>query len=278
MPNTTARPARTARAASLVLIVCLLAATIPGCSSQAPTDRAPAAAPLRWGSCAETALAFGQCATLTVPLDHHDPAAGTIELFVFRIPARATSRGVLFTNPGGPGASGVDWPDLGHALFAAQHGDGRPLAELSPLWRDRAQGSDLANQSAPDAVYCADHPQRDTLDAASPDKAAIDAAAPAFAPYLRVVVPRCHGYPAPREPIPSPNAGSTRILVVAATGDVATPYAGAQNLARALGPNATLLTREGDGHTSYGFDLCTNDIVDRFLQDPATPPRATRCS
>lgn len=47
---------------------------------------------------------------LEVPLDHDDPAAGTIELALLRIPAGdpANRIGSLLVNPGGPGASGID--------------------------------------------------------------------------------------------------------------------------------------------------------------------------
>lgn len=484
MRDETDAPARTWRT---LLVACLLGATTASCSEGSTADRSADAAPLRWTSCAEPALASGQCATLTVPLDHREPTAGSIDLFVLRFPARTTSRGVLFTNPGGPGASAVDhlvswrealpddvdlvtfdprgvarssplrcvtaadldelrqdllgdpapvvlarelatagriaatcastpigrhmgtvdvardvdllrralaveridfmgfsygtvlgwtyatlfpgrvralvldgpvdpappddggalvqaqtidrvlhdftawcsderatcpedppaaiaailaaaaetpiatgeglpplgsfftltgilggffveeeWPELGRALLAAEHGDAHALAALSPPWQDRAYGHDIANLSAPDVIWCADHAARDRVDAASPGRAAVDAAAPAFAPYLRVAVPRCHGHPPSQQPVPRPRVGSTRTLVVAATGDVATPYAGAQRLAQAIGPSATLVTREGDGHTSYGFSICVDEIVDQFLRDP-TAATATRC-
>jgi pimeloyl-ACP methyl ester carboxylesterase len=59
---------------------------------------------LAWSTCG----AF-ECAMVTAPLNWDDPSAGEIELSVIR--QRATSGeaiGSLLTNPGGPGASGVD--------------------------------------------------------------------------------------------------------------------------------------------------------------------------
>lgn len=52
-----------------------------------------------------------ECGTLTVPLDRADPGGPTIELALVRVPAaRPDERlGVLLTNPGGPGAGGVDY-------------------------------------------------------------------------------------------------------------------------------------------------------------------------
>lgn len=63
------------------------------------------------------------------------------------------------------------------------------------------------------------------------------------------------------------------ILVVSATYDPATPMKWGRALAKEL-PGAILLTREGDGHTSYASEnLCIDRAVDAFLlsKDPAQP-------
>ncbi|HWJ85769.1 MAG TPA: alpha/beta hydrolase [Cellulomonas sp.] len=51
----------------------------------------------------------GQCADLTVPVDYADPSGQTIELALARHTADGTAIGSLLINPGGPGASGVDF-------------------------------------------------------------------------------------------------------------------------------------------------------------------------
>lgn len=53
----------------------------------------------------------GQCSDLEVPLDYATPDGETIRIAVFRAPARkaGSRRGSLVVNPGGPGASGVDY-------------------------------------------------------------------------------------------------------------------------------------------------------------------------
>ncbi|GAA1238607.1 alpha/beta hydrolase [Kitasatospora nipponensis] len=71
-------------------------------------------------------------------------------------------------------------------------------------------------------------------------------------------------------------AGSAPILVVGSTGDDATPYAGAQKVAANLA-NATLLTRDGDGHTAYSKSACIKKDVDAFLIDGTMPPAGTHC-
>ncbi len=48
------------------------------------------------------------CTDVTAPLDWENPGAGEISLSVVRHRATGTAKGSLLTNPGGPGASGVD--------------------------------------------------------------------------------------------------------------------------------------------------------------------------
>ena len=60
---------------------------------------------LHWKSCAETF----QCTTATAPMDWKDPAKDSIKLALIRKTASGTSLGSLLVNPGGPGASGVDF-------------------------------------------------------------------------------------------------------------------------------------------------------------------------
>ena len=52
-----------------------------------------------------------ECGTLAVPVDWSEPAGPTLDLLVARVPATDPDEriGVLATNPGGPGASGVDF-------------------------------------------------------------------------------------------------------------------------------------------------------------------------
>ena len=70
---------------------------------------------LTWQRCAA-----GQCAWLTVPLDYADPTGATIRIRVSRAPASGPLQerlGSLVVNPGGPGASGVEFaPYLARTL------------------------------------------------------------------------------------------------------------------------------------------------------------------
>jgi pimeloyl-ACP methyl ester carboxylesterase len=61
---------------------------------------------LTWTDCSGA-----ECSTLTVPVDYAAPDGATIDLALVRVPARRPSKriGSLVVNPGGPGASGVDY-------------------------------------------------------------------------------------------------------------------------------------------------------------------------
>jgi pimeloyl-ACP methyl ester carboxylesterase len=52
-----------------------------------------------------------ECARVWVPLDYRRPDGRAITLALRKKPATGTKRGTLFINPGGPGASGVDFVD-----------------------------------------------------------------------------------------------------------------------------------------------------------------------
>jgi pimeloyl-ACP methyl ester carboxylesterase len=63
--------------------------------------------PLEWIECGLPR--GGRCAELTVPLDWDDPGGPSIDLMIGRIPAEDDPIGPLLVNPGGPGASGLDF-------------------------------------------------------------------------------------------------------------------------------------------------------------------------
>lgn len=60
--------------------------------------------------------------SVTVPLDHGEPDGATIEVAVVRRPATSPAEriGVLLLNPGGPGASGIDFAYSASWIFPAE--------------------------------------------------------------------------------------------------------------------------------------------------------------
>ena len=72
---------------------------------------------LDWRNCGKN-----ECTRLTVPLDYTDPDGKTITIAVLRVPAsrRDERVGQLVVNPGGPGASGVEYASSGQTTFGNQ--------------------------------------------------------------------------------------------------------------------------------------------------------------
>jgi pimeloyl-ACP methyl ester carboxylesterase len=93
---------------------------------------------LSWHTCSG-----GECATLTVPLDYERPSGRTISVAVIRIPATDQRHriGALLLNPGGPGASGIEYareaaqvfPSSLRARFDLVGFDPRGVGESAPV-------------------------------------------------------------------------------------------------------------------------------------------------
>ena len=114
---------RWSRAAAVLLALALLASCSSGDdpapveggpSSPEKTDTRTPPAPdlarfydqqLDWRDCKGNF----QCARLLVPVDYTDPGAATLRLAVNRLPASGDRVGSLLVNPGGPGASGLEY-------------------------------------------------------------------------------------------------------------------------------------------------------------------------
>lgn len=109
---------------------------------------------LDWESCGESF----QCATATVPVDYADPGGETIELALLRSPATGEERlGSLLVNPGGPGASGVEYAQLAGSVVTEQVRERYDIVGFDP----RGVG-----QSAP--IDCLDDAQLDEYLAGDP--------------------------------------------------------------------------------------------------------------
>lgn len=100
-----------------------------------------------------------ECATIKVPLDYAKPGAGSTELSVLRRTVK-NPRGSLILNPGGPGASGVDYARAARGVLT------RPLYSAYDV-----VGFDPRGVVRSDPVDCLDDSQLDTSFAtdATPD-------------------------------------------------------------------------------------------------------------
>lgn len=93
--------------------VALAVTTLPASAVPSAATAPPPRGTLQWGPCPEGASAPRlRCSTLEVPLDYRDPDGRRIEIAVSRLASEKPSqrRGVLLTNPGGPGGSGLVYP------------------------------------------------------------------------------------------------------------------------------------------------------------------------
>ena len=66
---------------------------------------------LSWGDCKgdDAPKDPFQCATLTVPADYRNASGDTLKIALVRLPASEKRKGVILTNPGGPGGSGIEF-------------------------------------------------------------------------------------------------------------------------------------------------------------------------
>ncbi len=117
-PRTAAAQGRTAllrTAAALGAAALVSTLAVPAGASGAPAAAArpaPTVPQIAWGSCGDdAALAAFECAEVEVPTDHDRPRGATTTIALTRLPATDPDQriGTLFTNPGGPGGSGVDF-------------------------------------------------------------------------------------------------------------------------------------------------------------------------
>ena len=176
------------------------------------------------------------------------------------------------------------WVVLTHGLAAAMNdGDGSILLALADSYyqRDNDTGAFESNMmDAFAAISCLDKPvdaRRVALDAAEAEATDM---APLFGEFARYGSINCAVWPYPArlapEEITAPYAPP--IVVVGTTGDPATPYENAVNLARSLA-RGVLVTYEGEGHTAVGGGVrCIDNAIEAFLVDGIVPEDGLTCT
>jgi pimeloyl-ACP methyl ester carboxylesterase len=172
------------------------------------------------------------------------------------------------------------WPYLDQALTAVDKGDGRILLFLADTYTGRNADGTYNNlfNGAYISTYC--------LDWAVPqDVAAYDAlgpaytkASPLFGPWSQYSNLQCAYWPvkATRSTGPIEVTGAPPILLVGGTNDPATPYADSQSVNKQI-QGSVLLTRQGNGHTSYLASTCVAAAENSYLIDLTAPAPGTVC-
>jgi pimeloyl-ACP methyl ester carboxylesterase len=170
------------------------------------------------------------------------------------------------------------WGMLATTLAQAGAGDGSALVEVADEFNRRdPEGNYRTNLvEANVAISCIDFPLPRTVDA----YAAVEQEMRTRAPHFVRARPSCASWRVPLAPRPMPlrGAGAPPILVIATTGDPATPLAWSEALAQQL-ESAVLLIADSYQHTAFasmGID-CVDDIGVQYLVDLEVPTYGTRC-
>ncbi|MFA5565359.1 MAG: alpha/beta hydrolase [Acidimicrobiia bacterium] len=173
------------------------------------------------------------------------------------------------------------WPMLDTALTRAiEHGDGQRLIELADQYNDRSPTGSYDNSTfAFTAISCADSPAESPEDEAAVAQAVMEAA-PRVGPVFVSLPSPCDFFPMvdsdpPSGPFSVPDA--PLVVVVATTGDPATPYQWGLRLWQEL-ETSRILSVKGEDHTAYGSgNGCVDNRIDRYLLTLEFPERGMRC-
>ncbi len=137
----------------VALVAALVVATTTvacGASGSTVVLRTERTGTIVWAPCAKV-----ECASLSVPLDVTRPNGPRISLALARLPAVHKPVGVLFTNPGGPGGSGVDFLRQADEVFPQEIRDSFDIVSWDP--RGVGASSPVFCGDELDAFYAVDH-------------------------------------------------------------------------------------------------------------------------
>ena len=105
-----------------------LTLAVPACAGNGSVGlRNERTGTIEWKPCSRV-----ECGRLSVPLDRAHPDGPRITLALARLPAAHKAIGVLFTNPGGPGGSGVDFLRDAAQVFPAAIRDSFDIVSWDP--------------------------------------------------------------------------------------------------------------------------------------------------
>jgi pimeloyl-ACP methyl ester carboxylesterase len=177
---------------------------------------------------------------------------------------------LLFKRPNA--LSPISWLSLGPAIVRALHGDASQFA--GPVPPPDTEYGTLA-------IACMDFPVQATNFPEFFDRIRI---ARIIAPHLGgatetgAILSGCTGWPhPPADPRHFPHIkGAPPTLIVNATHDPSTSYTWALSMQAEM-PRSVLLTRDGDGHTSYLSSPCAQLAIDRYLINLTLPRPGAAC-
>ena len=173
------------------------------------------------------------------------------------------------------------WRYLDQGLTAADSGDGRILLLLADAYNHRNADGTYSNlfNGAFHSTNCLDFPVPTDITAYDELGPAFAKASPLFGPWFQYSNLQCALWPVKPKNRQGPLtvSGAPPILLVGGTNDPATPYAEAQSVNRQIA-GSVLLTRQGNGHTSYDSSACAHAAEDAYLISLTLPAAGTVCS
>jgi pimeloyl-ACP methyl ester carboxylesterase len=210
-------------------------------------------------------IAHANRSPIPVPTVHRDVTGADIQ-------QAADIAYLLFKRPNA--YSQISWLSLGPAIVKALHGDASQFTgPLPPPPNNPAYGRIT--------IECLDFPVRAANFAEFSGRIRI---ARIIAPHLGAatqtgrILSQCSGWPRPpTDPQHLPRIkGAPPALIVNATHDSSTSYTWALSMQAEM-PRSVLLTRDGDGHTSYITSPCAQHAIDRYLIDLTLPRPGAAC-
>lgn len=171
------------------------------------------------------------------------------------------------------------WPYLAQAISQGLQGDGSSLAALAYLQDGLQTNGQFSNLAAANtAINCVDRPYPKQISFYQRLAAKLAKTDPNFGAYSAWSDLGCALWPIPAQGQPAPVKikGAPPILLIGSTGDPATPYPWAREVAKQI-PKSRLLTRDGPGHTGYLYSTCVQRWADQYLQTLQLPPRGSVC-
>jgi pimeloyl-ACP methyl ester carboxylesterase len=160
--------------------------------------------------------------------------------------------------------------------------DGYTFIQLADAYNDRNQDGTYSSNmfEAFVSINCLDGRSDSSAEAQARQNNRMLAASPILGRYWQNGAELCAHWPYPMVERPASYAaeGSPTILVIGTTGDPATPYKQAVDLAHKVLSKGFLLTFKGEGHTAYGrSNACVSKVVDDFLLDGKLPASEPTC-
>jgi pimeloyl-ACP methyl ester carboxylesterase len=172
------------------------------------------------------------------------------------------------------------WPDLDLGLTQADQGHGTVLMSFADSYLKRHADGTYDNEiEANYAVNCLDHPALTDISAYDQLGPAYARASSFFGPSFQYSNLPCAYWPAKPTGHAGPLSadGAPPILLVGGTNDPATPYAWAVAAHKQLA-GSILVTRNGNGHGSYGVSICATIAEINYLLNLQLPAEGTVCA